>query len=105
MAETLRHITLNEAAAFKRRRREIRRPPPYDKVERDYDEFRRAAAQKLRELDDNRRVDAERFARYGYAPAPIFCLGLTQRVPYAGFKDKLKSVNIETISSATETSD
>ena len=33
MAETLRHITLNEAAAFKRRRREIRRPPPpYDKV-------------------------------------------------------------------------
>ena len=26
---------------------------------------------------------------------------MTQRVPYAGFKDKLKSVNIETISSAT----
>lgn len=74
-------------------------------MERDYDEFRRAAAQKLCELDDNRRVDAGRFARYGYAPAPIFCLGLTQRVPYAGFKDKLKSVNIETISSATETSD
>lgn len=104
MAETLRHITLNEAAAFKRRRRVVRHSP-YDKVERDYDEFRRAAAQKLRELDDNRRVDAERFARYGYAPAPIFCLGLTQRVPYAGFKDKLMSVNIETISSATETSD
>ena len=30
---------------------------------------------------------------------------MTQRVPYAGFKDKLMSVNIETISSATETSD
>ena len=38
MAETLRHIPLNEAAAFKRRRRAMRRSP-YDKVERDYGEL------------------------------------------------------------------
>lgn len=47
------------------------RRTPYDRVERDYGEFRRAAARMLRELDDGCRADAARHARYGYTPYPI----------------------------------
>ena len=77
------------------------RSTPYDRVDRDYGEFRRAAARMLRGLDDGRRADAARHARYGYRPCPIFRINLTQRVPYARFKKSLESANVETISSAT----
>ena len=80
------------------------RRTPYDRAERDYGEFRRAAAQMLRELDDGCRADAARHARYGYKPCPIFRINLTQRVPYGRFKKSLESANVETISSATERS-
>lgn len=70
-------------------------------MERDYGEFRRAAARMLRELDDGCRADAARHARYGYTPYPTFRLNLTQRVPYGRFKKSLESANVETISSAT----
>lgn len=102
MAGPLGHVPLAEAAAFKMRRRAGGRRSPYGRTERDYGEFRRTAAQKLRELDDNRRDDAKRYAQYGYTPAPIFRLGLTQSVPCAGFRKSLESVDIETVSSATE---
>ena len=105
MAERLGHIALNREATFKRRKQKGHPYAPYKKVERDYDEFRRGAAQRLLELDRGRRDIAERYAKYGYTPAPIFLLGLTQNVPYAGFKDRLESVGIETVSARTERPD
>ena len=104
MADQLDHIPLNRAATFKRRKRRVMPRSPYDKEERNYGEFRRATAQRLRELDDGRRGDAARYAQYGYTPSPIFRLNLTQKVPYGAFKKSLESVNIETVSSATERS-
>ena len=102
MADQMDHIPLNRAAALKRRKRSGRGGgSSYDKAERDYGEFRRAAAQKLRELDDGRRCDAAKYAQYGYTPSPIFRLNLTQKVPYSRFKKSLESADIETISSAT----
>lgn len=101
MADQMDHIPLNRVATFKRRKRRGGGGSPYDKAERDYDEFRRATAQKLRELDDGRRSDATKYAQYGYTPSPIFRLNLTQKVPYSGFKKSLEAVNIETVSSAT----
>lgn len=102
MADQMDHIPLNRAAALKRRKRSGRGGgSSYDKAARDYGEFRRAAAQKLRELDDGRRGDAIKYAQYGYTPSPIFRLNLTQKVPYSRFKKSLESADIETISSAT----
>ena len=94
-------VLSGRVATFKSRRRGRDRRPPYDRVERDYGVFRRAAARMLRVLDDGRRADAARHARYGYRPCPIFRINLTQRVPYARFKKSLGSANVETISSAT----
>lgn len=101
MAERLEHIPLNRVATFKRRKRKGGRRSPYDRVERDYDEFRRDVARMLRGLDGGRRKDAERYAQYGYTPYPLFKLNLTQRVPFGGFKKSLEAVDITTISSAT----
>lgn len=94
-------VLSGRATTFKSRRRGGDRRPPYDRVERDYGEFRRTAARMLRGLDDGRRADAARHARCGYRPCPIFRINLTQRVPYARFKKSLESANVETISSAT----
>lgn len=104
MADQPGHIPMYRVATFKRRKRGGGRHSTYDRTERDYVEFRRAAAQMLRKLDDNRRGDAARYAQYGYAPFPIFLLRLTQKVPYDRFRKSLESVNIETISAATEKS-
>ena len=103
MADPPGHLRLDRAATLKRRRPEGRpRRWPYARVERDYNEFRRAAARMLRSLDDGRRADAARHARYGYTPYPLFRINLTQRVPYDRFRKSLESASIETVSSATE---
>lgn len=101
VAEQPGHFQLDRPATLKRRTGG-ERYWPYDRVERDYNEFRRAAARTLRSLDDRCRADAARHARYGYTPYPIFRINLTQRVPYDRFRKSLESSSMETISSATE---
>ena len=104
MEDQSRCIPPDGAAAFKRQWPGGARHPTCGRVECDYKEFRRATARMLHELDDGRRADAARHARYGHRPCPILRINLTQRVPYDRFKKGLESANIETISSATERS-
>ena len=91
---------MDRAAAFKRRRPEAARRPRYGRIERNYGEFRRAAAQMPREIDNGHLADAAR-----HTPSPIFRIRLAQWVPYDGFKKSPEPVSIETISPETEMPD
>ena len=99
-APPLQHLRLPMGASFAARIRGAGRARPYRRAERDHEKFRAEIASGLERIARSRARDAGRYDAYGYAPAHIFRMHLTQDVARGPFKAGLESVGIGTVSSA-----